>query len=75
MDRITDEQKAQTNREDGQGGDLPDRLVNPEGYRLLSEPATQRGDQNTSDNTHPVYSYLWYCVVLLCTHSNLTVIM
>ena len=57
MDRMTDEHKVQTNRDYGQGGDLPDRLVNPEGYRLLSEPATQRGDQNTCDNTHPVATY------------------
>ena len=54
---MTDEQKVQTNREDGQGGDLPDRLVNPEGYRLLSEPPTQRGDQNSCDSTHPVATY------------------
>ena len=54
---MTDEQKAQINRNDGQGGDLPDRLVNPEGYRLLSEPATQRGDQNSCDNTPPVPTY------------------
>ena len=54
---MTDEQKVQTNREDGQGGDLLDRLVNPEGYRLLSEPATQRGDQNSCDNTRPVATY------------------
>ena len=57
VDRMTDELKVQTNREDGQGGDLPDRLVNPEGYRLLSESATQRGDQNSSHNTHPVATY------------------
>ena len=57
VDRMTDEQIVQTNREDGQGGDLPDRLVNPEGYRLLSEPATQRGDQNSCHNTHPVATY------------------
>ena len=57
VDRMTNEQNVQTNREDGQGGDLPDRLVNPEGYRLLSEPPTQRGDQNTCDNTHPVATY------------------
>ena len=57
VDRATDEQKVQTNREDGQGGDLPDRLVNPEGYRLLSEPPTQRGGQNSCDNTHPVATY------------------
>ena len=53
VDRMTDEQKAQI-RDDGQGGDLPDRLVNPEVYRLLSEPATQRGDQNFCNNTRPV---------------------
>ena len=57
VDRVTDEQKVRTNREDGQGGDLPDRLVNPEGYRLLSEPPTQRGDQNSCDNTRPVATY------------------
>ena len=57
VDRMTDEQKVQTNREEGQGGDLPDRLVNPEGYRLLAEPATQRGVQNSCDNTHPVATY------------------
>ena len=58
VDRMTDEQNVQKNREDGQGGDFPDRLVNPEGYRLLSEPATQRGDQNSCDNnTHPVATY------------------
>ena len=57
VDRMTDEQKVQTNREEGQGGDLPDRLVNPEGYRLLSEPATQRGDQYSCDNTRPVATY------------------
>ena len=57
VDRMTDEQNVQTNREDGQGSDLPDRLVNPEGYRLLSEPVTERGDQNTYDNTHPVATY------------------
>ena len=54
---MTDEQIVQTNREDGQGGDLPDRLVNPEGYRLLAEPPTQRGDQNSCDNTHTVATY------------------
>ena len=58
VDRVTDEQNVQTNREDGQGGDLPDRLVNPEGYRLLSEPATQTGDQNSCDNTIPTYGIL-----------------
>ena len=57
VDRMTDEQKVQTNREDGQGGDLPYRLVNPEGYRLLSEPAAQRGDQNSCDYTRPVATY------------------
>ena len=57
VDRVTDEQKAQTNREGGQGGDLPDRLVNPEGYRLLAEPPTQRGDQNSSHNARPVATY------------------
>ena len=57
VDRMTDEQKVQTNREDRQGGDLPDRLVNPEGYRLLSEPAAQRGDQNSCDNTRYVATY------------------
>ena len=57
VDRMTDEQNVQTNREDGQGGDLPDRLVNPEGYRLLAEPATQRDDQNSCDKTHPVATY------------------
>ena len=57
VDRMTDEQKVQTNREDGQGGDLPDRLVNPEGYRLLAEPPTQRGGQNSCDNTRPVATY------------------
>ena len=57
VDRVTDEQKVETNREDAQGGDLPDRLVNPEGYRLLSEQATQRGDQNSCDNTRPVVTY------------------
>ena len=36
---------------------LPYRLVNLEGYRLLSEQATQRGDQNSCDNTHPVATY------------------
>ena len=59
VDQLTDEQKVhlQTNREDGQNSDLPDRLANPEGYRLLSESATQRGGQNTCDNTHPVATY------------------
>ena len=57
VDRMTEEQIVKTNREDGQGGDLPDRLVNPEGYRLLSEPATQRGDQNTCDNSSHVPTY------------------
>ena len=57
VDRVTDEQILQTNREETQGSDLPDRLVNPEGYRLLSEPATQRGDQNSCDNTRPVPTY------------------
>ena len=57
VDRVTDEQKVQTNREEGQGGDLPDRLVNPEGYRLLAEPPTQRGDQYSCDNTRPVATY------------------
>ena len=57
VDRVTDEQKVQTNREEGQGGDLPDRLVNPEGYRLLSELPTQRGDKNSCDNTRPVATY------------------
>ena len=54
VDRMTDEQSVQTNREDG---DLPYRLVNPEGYRLLSEPATQRGDQNSCDNNSHVPTY------------------
>ena len=57
VDRVTDEQSVQTNRVDGQGGDLPDRLVNPEGYRLLSEQATQRGDQSSCDNTRTVATY------------------
>ena len=57
VDRITVEQKVQTNRGDGEGGDLPDRLVNPERYRLLSEPAAQRGDQNSCDYTRPVATY------------------
>ena len=57
VDRVTDEQIVQTNRGGGQGGDLPDRLVNPEGYRLLSEPATQRGDQNTCENNSHVATY------------------
>ena len=57
LDRMTDEQSLQTNRDDGQGGDLPDRLVNPEGYRLLSELTTQRSDQNSCDNTRPVATY------------------
>ena len=57
VDRMIDEQIVQTNREDGQGGDLPDRLVNPEGYRFLSEPPTQRGDQNSCPNAHPVATY------------------
>ena len=54
MDRMTDEQSVQTSRGDG---DLPYRLVNPEGYRLLSEPATQRGDQNSCDNNSHVPTY------------------
>ena len=57
VDRVTDEQNIQTNREDGQGGDLPDRLVNPEGYRLLSEPPTERGDYNSCENNSHVPTY------------------
>ena len=57
VDQLTDEQNIQTIREDGQGGDLPDQMVNPEVYRRLSEPPTQRGDHNSCHNTHPVATY------------------
>ena len=54
---MTDEQDVRTNGEVGQGGDLPYRLVNPEGYSLLSEQATQRGDQSSCDNTRTIATY------------------
>ena len=48
------EQAAQTNMRDGQDGELPDRVVNPERYRLLPESTKQNGDQNSGGNIRPV---------------------